>query len=48
MQGFPPEYGYGLGFVYVIWALVVASLYPACRWFTDLTQRSPSVVLSYH
>lgn len=28
-------YGYGLPVIYVIWALVVISLYPACAWFAQ-------------
>ena len=46
-QGFPADYGYGLPIVYLVWVVVVATLYPACRWFADLKQRNRSVVLSY-
>ncbi|QGM45227.1 DUF1624 domain-containing protein [Methylocystis heyeri] len=35
----PPEFGAGLGGAYVAWALVVAALYPPCRWFADLKRR---------
>jgi uncharacterized membrane protein len=35
----PPEFGAGLGGAYVAWALVVAALYPLCRWFADLKRR---------
>jgi hypothetical protein len=29
---FPPDYGYSLATVYLIWVAVVVALYPACRW----------------
>jgi len=29
----PGDGGYSLGMVYVIWLLVVAALYPLCRWY---------------
>jgi uncharacterized membrane protein len=44
---FPAGYGYSLAIVYVIWIGVVVALYPACRWFAGLKQRSRSPVLSY-
>jgi uncharacterized membrane protein len=28
-------YGYGLPFVYLMWAIVVILLYPVCAWFAD-------------
>jgi uncharacterized membrane protein len=31
----PAGYGHGLPFIYLIWALVVASLYLPCRWFME-------------
>jgi uncharacterized membrane protein len=36
---FPPDFGYDLWVVYVVWALLVVALYPACRWFAGLRQR---------
>lgn len=33
--------------VYVVWLLVVAALYPLCRWFADLKQRRSDWWLSY-
>jgi hypothetical protein len=33
--------------VYVIWIGVVLALYPACRWFSAVKQRSTSAWLSY-
>ncbi len=44
----PPSYGYGLPMVYLMWAVVVIGLYPACRWFADLKKRRRDLVwLSY-
>ena len=39
----PPD-GYGLGLpgVYAVWALILATLYPACAAFARLKQRRPS------
>ena len=30
---FPPAFGYDLWVTYLVWALLVVALYPACRWF---------------
>jgi hypothetical protein len=30
---FPPDFGFELCFVYLMWALIVLLVYPACRWF---------------
>jgi uncharacterized membrane protein len=35
----PPAYGLSLLGNYVVWLLVVVSLYPLCRWFAALKQR---------
>jgi len=35
----PAGYGLPLGGLYIVWLLVVVSLYPVCRWFADLKQR---------
>ena len=43
----PAGYGYGLPVVYLTWAVVVASLYPPCRWYADLKRRSREPWLSY-
>ena len=40
-------FGFGLGIVYIIWFIVVMSLYPACCWFADVKQRRRDVWLSY-
>jgi uncharacterized membrane protein len=42
-----PGYGVSLGWVYVIWVLVVFVLYWPCRWYAGVKRRSKSVWLSY-
>lgn len=44
---FPPEWGFSLPMVYLIWAGVVLALYPACRWFAGIKRRNRSGWLSY-
>ena len=48
---FPPFYpgGYGLPLlgVYAVWALVIALLYPLCKWMADVKARNKSWWLSY-
>lgn len=43
----PTNYGFNLWVVWVMWALVIASLYPACRWFAGLKARRRDWWLSY-
>jgi uncharacterized membrane protein len=43
----PPGWGYTLPVVYLLWAFVVAVLYPLCRWFAALKQRRGDAWLSY-
>jgi uncharacterized membrane protein len=43
----PPGWGLPLPFVYLIWAFVVIALYPLCRWYAALKQRSNNPWLSY-
>jgi uncharacterized membrane protein len=43
----PPDWGYPLPVVYLVWILVVAIMYPLCRWFAALKQRRRDVWLSY-
>jgi len=45
--GFPPDFGYSLGTVYLVWFAVLAIMYPACRWFADQKERKRSPWLSY-
>jgi uncharacterized membrane protein len=43
----PPGWGYSLPIVYLLWAIVVLTLYPLCRWFAGLKQRRSDAWLSY-
>ncbi|MGA2097497.1 MAG: heparan-alpha-glucosaminide N-acetyltransferase domain-containing protein [Candidatus Acidiferrum sp.] len=43
----PPGWGFNLPGVYLVWAFVVISLYPLCRWFAALKQRRSDAWLSY-
>ena len=43
----PPDWGYSLPVVYLVWALVVVTMYPLCRGFAGLKQRRSDVWLSY-
>lgn len=43
----PEGWGYGLPIVYLAWALVLMTLYPACRWFAQVKQRRTDWWLSY-
>lgn len=43
----PPEWGYSLPVVYLVWALVVIAMYPLCRWFAAVKQRRSDWWLSY-
>jgi len=44
---YPPGYGISLPWVYVVWALVIALLYPFCRWVAAVKTRSRAWWLSY-
>ena len=43
----PPGWGYPLPIVYLVWAFVVLTTYPLCRWFAGLKQRRSEAWLSY-
>jgi uncharacterized membrane protein len=43
----PPGWGYSLPIVYILWVIVVLTLYPLCRWFAALKQRRSDAWLSY-
>jgi uncharacterized membrane protein len=47
VQGLPGDWGFGLGVVYLMWALVVLALYPVCRWFAGVKARRRDAWLSY-
>ena len=44
---FPKGYGVGLPGVYAVWLLVVAMLYPLCRWVAAVKRRRRDWWLSY-
>jgi uncharacterized membrane protein len=44
---FPKGYGLALGGVYLMWAFVVAILYPFCRWVASVKARRSDWWLSY-
>jgi uncharacterized membrane protein len=46
-HGPPRDWGYGLPVVYAVWVVVVAALYPLCRWYAGVKARSRSRLLSY-
>ncbi|HTR81919.1 MAG TPA: heparan-alpha-glucosaminide N-acetyltransferase domain-containing protein [Bacteroidota bacterium] len=41
------NYGFSLPIVYLVWISIVASLYPACKWFAGVKRRRKDVWLSY-
>ncbi len=43
----PPDRGYDLPVVYLVWISVLLVLYPACRWFSALKRRRREAWLSY-
>jgi uncharacterized membrane protein len=44
---YPAGYGYDLWVVYLVWAAIVVSMYPLCRWFGEVKARKRSPLLSY-
>ena len=44
---FPADYGWDLWVVYAVWVVVLALMYPLCRWFVNLRQRRRATWLSY-
>jgi uncharacterized membrane protein len=44
---FPAQFGYDLWVAYLVWALIVLALYPACRWFASVKARRRDWWLSY-
>jgi hypothetical protein len=43
----PQGFGVGLPGVYVAWLLVIALVYPLCRWFAAIKARRTDWWLSY-
>jgi uncharacterized membrane protein len=46
-QLFPANFGYRLWVAYVVWGIIVLSLYPLCRWFAGVKARRKDWWLSY-
>jgi uncharacterized membrane protein len=44
---FPVGYGWDLWVAYLVWALVVLGMYPACRWFAGVKARQRDWWLGY-
>ena len=44
---FPPDFGHDLWVAYAVWITIVVALYPLCRWFAAIKQRSSHWALSY-
>ena len=44
---FPPDLGWSLPVVYLVWVGAIVALYPICRWFGSLKQRRDDWWLSY-
>jgi uncharacterized membrane protein len=43
----PPGYMWSLGTLYLVWAIAVVLLYPACRWFAGIKARRSDWWLGY-
>ena len=43
----PPDRGFDLPVVFLVWITVVVLLYPACRWFAEVKRRRQEAWLSY-
>ena len=41
---FPSDFGYALWVTYIVWAAVVALMYPLCRWMARSQGADPSVM----
>lgn len=46
-QLFPKDFGYSLAVTYLVWILVVALMYPLCRWYARVKSTNRSPWLSY-
>jgi uncharacterized membrane protein len=44
---FPADFGYDLWVAYAVWAAIVIALYPLCRWFAGVKERTTAPWLSY-
>ena len=46
-ESFPARFGYDLWATYVVWAVIVLALYPACWWFAAIKAKRRDWWLSY-
>jgi uncharacterized membrane protein len=46
-EQFPPQFGHDLWVAYLVWAVIVLALYPACRWLAGVRARRRDWWLSY-
>lgn len=46
-DSYPPGFGYSLPAVYAVWLLVLALVYPLCRWFAGVKARRSDWWLGY-
>jgi uncharacterized membrane protein len=47
LEVYPTQFGYDLWVVFLVWAIIVLALYPACRWFAAIKARRNDWWLSY-
>ncbi len=45
--GIPPDHRWALWLLYIVWAIDVAILYAACRWYAGVKARHPNSLLRY-
>jgi len=43
----PPQFGYDLWAVYIVWAIVILALYPLCKWYNKYKSEHSQWWLSY-
>ena len=43
----PPDQRWGLGLLYLVFAITIVILYPICRWYAGVKARKPGGVLRY-
>jgi uncharacterized membrane protein len=46
-RAYPSDFGFNLVIVYLVWIGVVVALYPACKWFAGVKERTKAWYLSY-
>jgi hypothetical protein len=43
----PPEARWSLGLLYLVWAICIGVLYPACAWYADRKRANPASWMKY-